>query len=158
MPTVTFTWIKDNDLTRYHPICQVTGICFTSSDEILIIKNPSSEEWKLPGGKMEAGETFEETLIRELEEEATVRVKNCRALGVQKVNYPNNPNLVEGEEFYQARYVCEIDELLPNTVDPDNGLLHDRKLVSMSEIEKWVQWGDVGHEMFEDAIEMWRKE
>ena len=136
--------IQATDLNKFQPVSQVYGICFNDIDEILIIKKPDGDQWKIPGGRPEAGETLEETLNRELMEEATISVKNCQPLGVMQVVYPHNPNMSEGEQFYQARYVCEIVELLPNTIDPDNGLLHDRKFVPMEDITRWVAWGKSG--------------
>ncbi|MFS8158823.1 MAG: NUDIX hydrolase [Candidatus Roizmanbacteria bacterium] len=152
--TYSFTWILDNDFSKYHPITQVYGICFDEKDEILIIKKPDGDMWKVPGGRPEEGETWEQVLKRELMEEATVSVKNCKPLGLMKVIYPNNPNTKEGDIFYQARLICDIDEVLTNTKDPDNGLLHDRKFVPNSEITNWVQWGEAGDKMFADAISL----
>ncbi|MCC7290384.1 NUDIX hydrolase [bacterium] len=154
MPTISYEWIQTADLTRFQPITQVYGICFNNAGEILIIKKPDGNQWKIPGGRPEPGESFEETLRRELMEEATVSVKNCRPLGVQKVIYPQNPNRIQGDQFYQARYVCEIADVLPITVDPDNGLLHDRKFVPMEDVTSWVKWDKHGAQMFADAIEM----
>lgn len=155
MNHIPYTWIRDNDLTKYQPISQAYGICFNEANEILILKK-LDDPWSIPGGRPEHGETLEETLIREMEEEATVLVKNCQPLGVQKVTYPGNINANEGEEFYQARFVCAVDEVLDHTPDPDkeDGMQWERKWVSMNEIEKWVDWGEVGHQMFADAIDM----
>lgn len=152
---ITCTWINDSDLSQYKPLTQVYGICFNRNNEILIIKKPGENPWIIPGGRPEAGESHKQTLKRELDEEADVTVKNCIPLGVIKVEHPYNKNHVEGKLFYQARFVCEIDTVSPVTIDPDNGLLHERKFVPMSEITEWVQWGQAGDEMFEDAIEEW---
>lgn len=153
MSIVTYLWIQTSDFANFQPITQVYGICFNEADEILIIKKPDGDEWILPGGKPEPGETFEEALIREAMEEATVTIKNCQPLGVQKVTFPQNPNRIEGDEFYQARLICEIDKVLPHTFDPDDGILLDRKFVSKGEVTNWVKWGDEGAQMFADAIE-----
>jgi 8-oxo-dGTP pyrophosphatase MutT (NUDIX family) len=40
---------------------------------VVLVKNPRNE-WELPGGRIEAGETPENTLVREFEEELSVRV------------------------------------------------------------------------------------
>lgn len=155
MSHISYTWMQTPDLTSFQPITQVYGICFNASNEILIVKKPDGNEWILPGGKPEPGETLEETLKREMMEEATVTVKNCQPLGVQKVTFPQNPNRIEGDEFYQARFICEIENVLSHTHDPDDGILLDRKFVPMGEITNWVKWGDQGSQMFADAIKVW---
>ena len=157
MSDIIFTWMKDDDPSHFKPITQVYGICFNRNNDILIIKKPGDNPWKIPGGRPEKGESMLETLERELDEEASVTVKNCIPLGVFKVEHPYNKNKVEGKLFYQVRFVCEIDEVAPLTVDPDNGLLHERKFVPMEEITEWVQWGQAGDDMFRDAVEEWKE-
>ena len=47
----------------------------TGHIEVVLVHRPSYDDWSLPKGKAEAGESDEETAIREVEEEAGVR---CR--------------------------------------------------------------------------------
>jgi 8-oxo-dGTP diphosphatase len=44
--------------------------------------NAFKGKWRLLGGKAEEGETFEQTLIRELEEEAQIQIKIIKKLEV----------------------------------------------------------------------------
>ena len=44
--------------------------------------------WEFPGGKREPGESLEQCLVRELEEELAVRVRPLYALGVIEHDYP----------------------------------------------------------------------
>lgn len=154
--TVTLEWIKDDDLEKYQPKRQVYGICFDDKGQILIIKGPDSDRWIIPGGTPEAGETTEATLIRELIEEADVKIRNCRPLGVQRVIHPNNPNKIDGDIFYQYRYICEVDKVLDQTPDPATGLMMTRKFVPAPTINNWVNWGETGRAMFEDAINLYK--
>lgn len=147
-----FTWINDTDVLEYKPCTQVYGICFTNDSQILLIDNKGMRA--IPGGTPEGNETPEETLKRELIEEADVTVSEMFPLGVQKVVELNNPNK---NPYFQYRYVCLIKELLPQTPDPDNGLIYNRLLVPSSVVTEHVKWGTTGEALFKDAIELFNK-
>ncbi len=104
------------------------GIIKNSNGEILILKrHPKSrtdpDTWELPGGKMEAGEFFDDALVREIKEETNLDCKvGDLAIAiqhdypykrtVQMIMYLNN---VEGEfriseEHTDGRY-ASIDEI-----------------------------------------------
>ncbi len=149
--TAKFTWISDANLSNYTPYFQVRGICFDHQGRILIINEGSG--WTIPGGTPEIGESAEETLRRELIEEADVELSLCLPLGVQKVDVENNPNLKEGDRSYQYRFIGLVDKIAPQTPDPDNGRVHERKFVPALEITDWVKWGKTGAAMFAEAIQ-----
>lgn len=153
---IGLTWIKSSTLKKFSPIMQIYGICFNDKSEILICREKTEGKWQIPGGHPEDGETLEATLIRELEEETDVKVKNIKILGVQKVNYPNNSDKTEGEEFYQARLVCELDELLPQTPDPASGNVWERMFVPVNKVTKYIKWGSLGEVIFADAVNVYR--
>ena len=142
----TYKWIRTNLITSYTPITQAYGICFDSRGRILICRKPAGE-WSLPGGTPEERETLTETLKRELMEEVQVTVKNIKTLGIQEID----------ESYYQARFVADIVEMLPPSIDPDTKLQYDRKLVYPDEVEKYVLWGERGKVMFEQAVELHSK-
>lgn len=152
---VAMSWIETDSIERYKPVTQVYGICFNEKGEILICKEGVEGKWQIPGGKPEVGEAIEKTLAREFLEEVDIKVKNIRILGVQKVEFPGNPNKDEGEVFYQARCVCEVEDMLPQTLDPASGKTWERKFVPADRITDYIQWGEIGNAMFKDAVGLW---
>ena len=60
---------------------RVTGVLIEEG-QILILKQAVSNEraWSLPGGKVEKGESLEESMIREMEEETGLKTKIVKLL------------------------------------------------------------------------------
>lgn len=150
---LTMTWIRADDLDQYRPCTQAYGIVFNDKNEILLIEEDG--KWKIPGGTPEDGETSEQALHRELLEEADVTVSKVIPLGVQRVSYPDNPNTALGNEFYQYRYVCRLDQLHEPSPDPATGRTNPRMFVTAGDVTSYVEWGVVGKAMFEDAIKLY---
>ncbi|MDP1719334.1 MAG: NUDIX domain-containing protein [bacterium] len=146
---IVYTWIPTTDLASFGPVAQVYGVCVDKEGKILLIKD---ERWQIPGGTPEAGEAPEQTLKRELMEEACAEVDELRPLGVQEVRYHNNPNKEQGDLFYQYRYLALVKKLEPMRPDPDTGRQYERMFVGFDEIDNYVKWGRVGAEMFRDAL------
>lgn len=155
---VKFTWYPGTDLGNYSPYVQVYGVVFNSEGKILI-QRVGDKAWCLAGGTVEEGETAEDTLRREVIEEADVRIKNPILLGGQRVQFldgPNpNPKRGRGDDIYQLRYYAEVDELLPQTPDPDNDQIHERLFVDPLEITTYFDWGTVGAAIFKQATDLW---
>ena len=68
---------------------QVSGYVLNEQGQLLIVKNQNT--WTIPGGHPEVSETKEETLKRELMEEAYITLKDIHYLGAVEVY---------GEDFY----------------------------------------------------------
>jgi len=150
--TYQFTWINDSDVDKYQPCTQAYGICFDKEGRILVIDNKGLIS--IPGGTPEAGETPMAALKRELVEEADITVSRVIPLGVQRVGEADQP---DKPPYYQYRFVCLIDEIMPQTPDPDNGITHPRFFYPSEEITQYVKWGTPGDAMFADAIRIFRE-
>ncbi len=149
---VANTWIKTDDVKGYSPITQVYGIIFNDKGEILICRESKEGHWIIPGGHPEKGESIEQTLKRELNEEVDVEIGNVRPLGVQKVTFPDS--LDKNKAIYQVRCVAKLEKLLPQTPDPANSHTWKRKFVPAEEITEYIEWGKTGKAMFRDAINL----
>ena len=122
-------------------VTQVLGICFNSKEEVMVVSsNPN--KWFLPGGKPEKGENYEQTLKRELYEEACIKISAFSPIAFIRVRFPENPNLTEGEEFFQVRYACKISEIEEMRVDPATNILFERKFISPEKFTEYIKWND----------------
>ena len=86
-------------------VTQASGVCFTSDGEIVLVAG-AKRAWSLPGGHTEWGETLEETLAREVREEACAEICRCVYLGAQQVHDPQNPDGLT--RYYQARFWARV--------------------------------------------------
>jgi 8-oxo-dGTP pyrophosphatase MutT (NUDIX family) len=61
--------VKSFDNLPYKKCSQIYGVCFYKN-KIVIGRGKNKNLWNLIGGTIEAGETFEESLKREVQEES----------------------------------------------------------------------------------------
>ena len=94
------------------------GVVVRAGDEprVAIVHRPKYDDWTLPKGKLDPGETFEQAALREVEEETGLRCSLGRFVGERTYNDRHGRlKLVrywemspEGGEFAPNR---EVDEL-----------------------------------------------
>lgn len=152
--TVTNIWVKTEKIEKYSPVTQVYGIIFNDKNEILVCRESSSGKWQIPGGHPEKGESFEDTLHREVLEEVDVEIENIKPLGVFKVEFSDDPEKI----IYQSRFVAKLKKLMPQTPDPANDNTWERKFVPAKDINEYVKWGETGKAMFADARILYEKQ
>jgi 8-oxo-dGTP diphosphatase len=70
----------------------VIGIVLGTGGRVLVCRRKTDGHlagyWEFPGGKREAGESSEQCLLRELQEELAIRVRPTAALDVIEHDYP----------------------------------------------------------------------
>lgn len=83
------------------------GVIKNSQGQILIAKRADDAHqgglWEFPGGKVEVGETLQQALVRELNEELAIEVTSCKPLIQIRHDYPDKSVLLD---------VCIVDDFV----------------------------------------------
>lgn len=107
------TWMQ-NLMPDSELITSVHAFCFYEGK--LLMVNLNDRGWDFPGGHIEADETAEACVCREVMEEAYA-VGDCTHLGAIEVNHEENPLWNASSPYpkvgYQVFYRMDIVEFLP---------------------------------------------
>ena len=132
---------------------QSSGLCFTPEGLITLVSD--GKGWVCPGGYPEEGEALEETLIREIAEEACDRVIDCRYIGC--VRTYELPPMLEGglPMFYQARYWVRVEH---DVFDPQHEMIQ-RIDIPPEQFVETLRWNakQTARRMLEDALAIERQ-
>lgn len=131
------------DLTK---IQQIYGVCFYQ-DQMVVVLNGKKGTWGLVGGKPETGESIEQSLEREIQEESNMEVLRWRPIGVQEVTDPS------GSIYYQLRVVCKVKPLGDFISDPA-GTITKVKLIDPKDYKNYFDWGEIGEQIINRASQL----
>ena len=101
------------DENRHMPLlqCGAALSLINNKNEILLQSRADRNLWGLPGGCQELGETFEETIIREVKEETNleIRKEDLKLISVVsgKTRYNTYPN---GDEVYNNTVLFMVNK------------------------------------------------
>lgn len=137
---VQFSWHDAGDIPDA-PVNQIYGYIINDNGAVLLIEDRG--KYNLPGGKMEAGESYEQTLCREAMEEAQVTLKDIVYLGYQLVE--NDTEYWDGTPYLQLRYLARVNELLSQHADPATGRMYNRHFVPVNQVMTLLDWRHTGH-------------
>ena len=130
----------------YEKCRQVYGVCFYKN-KIVISRGGKLGKWSLIGGTIEKGETFEETLSREVREESNMKVLKCLPIGTQEVTAP------DGMIIYQLRYCASVEPIGVFEKDPAGSVI-EIKLIDPKDYKKYFDWGKIGDRIMTRALSL----
>lgn len=128
-PTL-LTWLPGDWPPSDETVSQVSGVCLTGEGRIVLVSQDGTG-WSLPGGKPEDGESWEQTLRREVAEEACAEVLHFHLLGAQRVEG------LTPQPFFQLQYWARV-RLHP--FRPEYETRH-RRAVPPQEVAQVLPWG-----------------
>ncbi|MBF4691483.1 NUDIX hydrolase [Fusibacter ferrireducens] len=90
--------------------CVTGAIILNGKNEILLQRRGDDNNWCIPGGGMEIGETVEDAIIREVYEETGLKINNIELFNVYsgKNQYHRYP---DGNEYYFVNVVFKINKI-----------------------------------------------
>jgi 8-oxo-dGTP diphosphatase len=111
------------------------GVLIRADGQFLLTSRPAGKVyegyWEFPGGKIEAGETVEQALRRELQEEIGITITSARPWRVEMVDYPHalvrlnfcqvfqwtgQLQMKEGQRFAWQDLPVQVQPVLPGTI------------------------------------------
>lgn len=138
-------WI-DNFKLNGEKYTQVSGYVFNEKNQLLIVKGGNT--WTVPGGHPEPNETQQQTLERELMEEACVTLKDIKYIGAVEV-------VENGETYYQLRYTAKVADVLPFKKEWETD---ERLFVDLDDLQNYIKWckGITFSKQIEASKKVWR--
>lgn len=126
------------------------ALILNENDEIFLMKSPKWEnQWLVPGGKIEKGDTMKETVRKEVKEETGLEVSEIEFL---KAKDGGNPDDFERDTYFIfLNFVCraedqevELDEreaVEYKWIDPEEALEADLDINDSTQdfIQTWLQ-------------------
>jgi 8-oxo-dGTP diphosphatase len=124
------------------------GVLFNPEGQFLLTSRPPGKvyagHWEFPGGKLEAGETVAQALLRELQEELGITIGAPQPWRVDEMDYPHarvrlhfckvfswqgNLQGLEGQELAWQNLPVHVQPVLPGTVPVLAWLAQERGFV-----------------------------
>lgn len=116
------------------PIRKAVRSFLIKDNKVVVIKykegNKKIGYYDIPGGKIEEGETLEQTAIREMNEETGLKIKSLRYKGNMIIEYPDR--IFDFGVFLCNEYKGELQNFEENTSEwiEINELLRKEKILS----------------------------
>ena len=106
-----YNFLNDEDINR--TVVRIKAILENSNGEILLCY--SNNDYHLPGGHLEEGESYEECLVREIKEETGIDIEKKERNPYLRITYFNKDYPSTGTNTKNiANYYVVNHELVPN--------------------------------------------
>ena len=103
------------DARPHERVIRAAGGIVIRDGDVMLVHRPKYDDWSLPKGKCQSGETDEACAIREITEETGIECRIVRALGTSRYRVPAGPKVVRwflmrpiGGAFKPSHEVDEI--------------------------------------------------
>ena len=149
--TETLVRVVDADQPRCadRNLVQVAvGVLVRGDGSFLLTSRPEGKAyagyWEFPGGKLEADETVEQALRRELQEEIGITIQDCILWKTERIDYPHalvqlnfckvtqwtgELQMLEAQSFAWQQLPVTVMPVLPGTVPVLQWFAHERGFV-----------------------------
>jgi len=143
---VTYEDVDSFESLDFSKITQVYAVCFSAKREMIIVFHGIRKTWSLVGGSVEPGESLEDCLKREIQEESNMKMLDFKPVGYQMVQNGD-------KTIYQLRYVCNVEPYGEFVSDPA-GKITEIKAVDPKDYKQYFDWGEIGDRIVERALEI----
>lgn len=130
---VFLEWVESDFFPGDIKISQVVGYCLDDNNRILIVRDEGG--WGFTGGHPEPGESPEETLRREVAEEACVSLGEPKFIGYLEVMDPKNE--LGDTHYIQLRYMADIKTVSDFKKEFET---FERKFVDIGSLPQYISW------------------
>lgn len=130
------------------PVEVAVGVLIDAEGRFLLCSRPAGKVyagfWEFPGGKLEAGETVEQALSRELHEELGIEIDDIQPWRTERVSYAHahvqlnfckvkawrgEPQMLEGQQMAWQSLPLTVSPVLPGTIPVLQWLAQERGFV-----------------------------
>ncbi|MCC7304452.1 NUDIX domain-containing protein [bacterium] len=130
-----------SDFSKIKQPRNVNGFAIDSDGKLLLVKTRDGM-WGPPGGRIEEGETPEQALVRELNEEGAVTISSDNIEGLfYTETFVDEPVGTWKYLGARLRYVCKIQRKDTFLEDPDGDIV-EQVYCDIQDLGKYIDWGE----------------